>query len=132
MLWIAGCLAGRLTIGQVLAAAAGGVLLWSLYFTLGFRAFSRGMQANALGILLTIGLPLLVFGADRCGVPALGVALPPGIVYGSAAAPVGAAATIGALCAAGLALTMARSSLQGGDAELRRWYTRHASARAMR
>jgi hypothetical protein len=132
MLWIAGFLAGRLSIAQVLAAAAGGVLLWSLYFTLGFRAFSRGMQANALGLMLTVGLPLLVFGADRCGVPAFGAVLPPGIVYGSAAAPVGAAAAIGALCAAGLALAMARSSLHGGDAELRRWYTRHASARAMR
>jgi hypothetical protein len=132
MLWIAGLLAGRLDIGQVLAAAAGGVLLWSLYFTLGFRAFSRGMQANVLGLLLTVGLPLLVFGADRCGVPAWGAVLPPGIVYGSAAAPVGAAAAVGALCAASLALAMARRSLRCGDAELRRWYDRHAGAGAVR
>src|SRR5262245_2442565 len=33
ILWTAGWLAGRLSLGQALAAAASGVLLWGLYFT---------------------------------------------------------------------------------------------------
>ena len=132
VLWVAGLLAGRLTLGQALAAAAGGVLLWSLYFTLGFRAFSRGAQANGLGLLLTVGLPLMVFGADRIGMADIGAVLPPGLVYSAAAAPVGSAATIGALCIACAALTTARRSLQYGDTELRQWYAIHATARAMR
>jgi hypothetical protein len=53
-------------------------------------------------------------------------------VYGSAAMPVGLAAALGATCVAGVALTMARSSLRDGDAELRRWYDRHAGAKALR
>jgi hypothetical protein len=131
MLWLAGLLAGRLTMGQALAAAAGGVLLWGLYFTLGFRAFSRGAQANGLGLLLTIGLPLLVFGADRIGLPELGAVLPPGLVYSAAAGPVGLVAAIGALSIAAAALMTARRSLHHGDTELRQWYALHATGRAM-
>src|SRR5207237_1105833 len=67
ILWMAGWLGGRLTLSQAMAAAAAGVLVWGLYFTLGFRAFSRGMQASALGMLLTVGLPLAVFSADHLG-----------------------------------------------------------------
>jgi hypothetical protein len=132
MLWLAGLLAGRLTLGQALAAAAAGVLLWGLYFTLGFRAFSRGTQANGLGMLLTIGLPLLVFGADRAGMAEISAALPPGLVYSAAAAPVGMVAALGALCIAGAVLLMARRALHHGDLELRRWYALHATAHAMR
>jgi hypothetical protein len=132
MLWIAGLVAGRLTIGQALAAAAAGVLLWGLYFTLGFRAFSRGAQANGLGLLLTVGLPLVVFGADRFGMAEVGAVLPPGLVYNAAANPVGLAATIGALCIAAAALMTARRCLHHGDIELRQWYAIHATARAMR
>src|SRR5262249_17351404 len=46
ILWLAACWAGQLTCLQAVAAAATGVLLWGLYFTLGFRAFARGFQAN--------------------------------------------------------------------------------------
>jgi hypothetical protein len=132
VLWVAGWLGGRLTAGQALAAAAGGVLLWGLYFALGFRAFVRGVQAGGLGMLLTVGLPLLVFGADRLRWPAVAAVLPPGVVYGAASAPVGAAAAVGAVLAAGLTVAAARRSLRDGDAELRRWYDRHAGARLLR
>jgi hypothetical protein len=131
-LWVAGFCAGRLSLAQTLAAGAGGVLLWSLYFALGFRAFSRGMHANGLGMLLTVGLPVLLLGAVCLGWPTAGAALPPGIVYASASAPVGFGALIGALLAGGLALTTARASLRDGDAELRRWYDRHSGAKALR
>ena len=132
VLWVAGFCAGRLSLAQTLAAGAGGVLLWSLYFALGFRAFSRGMHANGLGMLLTVGLPVLLLGAVCLGWPTAGAALPPGIVYASASAPVGFGALIGALLAGGLALTTARASLRDGDAELRRWYDRHSGAKALR
>ena len=52
------------TLG-ILAALAAGVLLWCLYFALGFRAFSRGMQANGLGLVLTLVLPLVAGLAER-------------------------------------------------------------------
>jgi hypothetical protein len=127
-LWLAGLLAGRLSLAQALAATAGGVLLWGLYFTLGFRAFSRGLHANGLGMLLTVGLPVLVLGAHRFGWTGLGAALPPGMVHGAAAESAGQATAIGALAAATVALVCARRALRDGDAELRLWYDRHAGA----
>ena len=125
---------GQLPVHDVpaCAAAAGGVLLWGLYFTLGFRAFSRGMQASALGLLLTVGLPLACFASARIGYPSLGAVTPPGVVHSAATAPIPAAAALGAIMAAGLALATARRSLREGDAELRRWYDRCAGAKVMR
>ena len=101
-------LAGRLSVEQALAAAAGSVLLWALYFTLGFRAFSRGLHANGLGMLLTVGLPLLVLAADRLDWPGLAKALPPGMIYGAAADSGGVAAAVGAVIAAGVTIATAR------------------------
>ena len=69
---------------------AGGVLLWGLYFTLGFRAFARGAQANGLGMLLTVGLPLAAFALFRLDWPGLAALTPPGCVYSDS---VGAAAS---------------------------------------
>src|SRR5262249_18299667 len=72
LLWTAAALGGKVAPAFAFAAAASGVLLWGLYFALGFRAFSRGHQANGLGMLLTVGLPLAVYGLHRIGWPLLG------------------------------------------------------------
>lgn len=128
MLWLAGAVAGRLAPQQALAAASAGVLLWGLYFTLGFRAFSRGLHANGLGMVLTVGLPLLVLAADRLGWSAIAAMLPPGVVYSAAADSVGIAVALGTTIGAGVALVTARQTLLDGDAQLRRWYDRHAGA----
>ena len=81
LLWFALLFSGRASPTQVLASIAAGVLLWGLSFAVGFGAFSRGRQANGLGTLLTIGLPLLTVGLARTGVPVLASLLPPGAVY---------------------------------------------------
>jgi hypothetical protein len=128
MLWLAGVLGGRLTWAQALGAASCGVLLWGLYFALGFRAFSRGLHANGLGMLLTTGLPVIVFAADRLGWSALAALLPPGLVHSAAAGSLGIVATLGAAIAAWLTLATARRALCHGDAELRQWYGRNAGA----
>ncbi len=88
LLWTAAAIAGRAPFTQISVALASAVLLWSLYFALGFRAFSRGMQANGLGLLLTVGLPLAAYALTRLGGPILGALAPPGLVY-SAHAPAG-------------------------------------------
>jgi hypothetical protein len=128
VLWFAGAVAGRLTPAQALAATAGGVLLWGLYFTLGFRAFARGLHANGLGMLLTVGLPAVAFAAHHFGWSAIAAALPPGIVHDAAATSIAPAALLGAFAAAGLTLFVARQTLRHGDAELRQWYGHHAGA----
>lgn len=129
-LWMAALLGGKMGIGEGVQAVAASVLLWSLYFALGFRAFARGAQANGLGMLLTVGLPLLAWGLVRAGFPVLAGWLPPGMVV--RAADSGSTTwLVGPLLAAGLALFVARRSLRECDRQLRAWYADHHGAKAI-
>jgi hypothetical protein len=124
VLWMAAVAGGKLGPAQALGALAAAVLLWTLYFATGFRVFARGRQANGLGLLLTVGLPLGAFSLARLGMPSLGALLPPGMVHTAhRGLPLGW--LVGPIAAAGLTLTAARYSLRHADAELRRWYDRH-------
>src|SRR5205823_1751524 len=67
VLWAAAALAGQVPADRALAAVAAGVLLWALYFALGFRSFARGVHANGMGMLLAVGLPLAAAGLFRLG-----------------------------------------------------------------
>ena len=68
------------TVPQASAALAAAVILWGFSFVLGFRAFARGRQANGLGSLLTLGLPLLTVALAKAGWPGLAALTPPGSV----------------------------------------------------
>jgi hypothetical protein len=122
LLWLAAAYSGRAEVTHVLAAMAVGVLLWSLYFALGFRAFSRGIQTNGLGMLLTLGLPLAAYGFYRASYSPLAALLPPGGVYGAAAGRLGWTGLIGAVFCAVATIAMAREALAHCDRDLRRWY----------
>jgi hypothetical protein len=131
LLWMAAAIAGRAPVAQVSSALASAVLLWSLYFALGFRAFSRGMQANGLGLLLTVGLPLAAYALTRLGGPIFAALTPPGLVY-SAHAPANSWIWLfGPALLAALTLLVARRSLRDCDRELRRWYDRHHGSKIM-
>jgi hypothetical protein len=131
LLWTAAALAGRLTVAQVMASLAAAVLLWALYFALGFRAFARGLQANGLGMLLTVGLPLAAYALATLGASGPAALLPPGMVYraGSATGP---AWLVGPVLCAAVTLTVARRSLLSCDSELRAWYDRHCGSKVLR
>jgi hypothetical protein len=131
VLWIAAAAAGRAPLAQVGAALASAVLLWSLYFALGFRAFSRGMQANGLGLLLTVGLPLAAYALTRLGGPLLGALAPPGLVYSAHIPAVSPAWLLSPVLLAALTLVVSRRSLRDCDAQLRRWYDRHHGQKVM-
>jgi hypothetical protein len=105
--------------------------LWALYFALGFRAFARGNQANGLGMMLTLGLPLAAIGLGRLGLPLLGDWLPPGMVYRAGVAPASPAWLVGPVVVACLTLAVARRSLADCDARLRRWYDEHHGHKVM-
>ncbi len=130
LLWMAALFSGQAGLDRVLAAIATGVLLWSLYFALGFRSFSRGVHANGMGMLLTVGLPLATVGLYRHGWALLGSLLPPGSVYG-ATALTGAGWALGPVLAALLALLVTRQGLRHCDAQLRRWYDQHQGRKAI-
>jgi hypothetical protein len=125
LLCAAAVVAGRLQFLQGVALTAAGVVLWGLYFALGFRAFARGRQAGGLGLLLTVGLPLLTYALFRLDWPALAALVPPGSVYQPTTAQAAWTWLPGPLLGALLMLALARRGLGRCDAELRRWYDQH-------
>jgi hypothetical protein len=125
LLWLAAVGAGRVGVLQATAAAATGVLLWALYFAIGFRAFSRGLQANGLGLALTLGLPLAAVLCWRAGWPGLGAIVPPGGVYAAVAGGAGLGWFFGSILAGALTLAVTRLALASCDRDLRAWYDRH-------
>jgi hypothetical protein len=128
---VAALFGGRLTVLQVAATASACVLLWALYFTLGFRAFTAGSQANSLGLLLTVGLPLGAFGLGILGLPTVAGWLPPGMVFQAGTGPAALAWVVGPLVAGGVTLALARYSLATCDANLREWYAQHHGSKAI-
>ncbi|HEY1860234.1 MAG TPA: hypothetical protein VGG61_07765 [Gemmataceae bacterium] len=122
LMWLAAAFSGRADVAQILAAIAVGVLLWSLYFALGFRAFSRGIQTNGLGMLLTLGLPLFAYVLHRAAFGPWAALLPPGGVYSACVGPLSWTVLAGAALCALATLAMAREALAHCDRDLRRWY----------
>lgn len=124
VLWLAAAIAGKLGATQVLAAFAAGVILWGLYFALGFRAFSKGMQANTLGIVLTLLVPIATWLLLAGDWPKAAAWLPPGSVFG-AAKELSSSWLIGPLAGGLAALWIGRVARTHCDRELRRWYEGH-------
>jgi hypothetical protein len=122
VLWLAAVVSGRIPAWLGVAALTAGGLLWALYFALGFRAFSRGMQANGLGVGLTLGLPLVAVALARGGWPTLAALLPPGGVYFPGSGSLPATWLAGTVLCGVATLGLARLSLARCDAELRNWY----------
>jgi hypothetical protein len=125
VLWLAMVASGRATPGQVAASVAAGAVLWGFSFVVGFRAFSRGMQANGLGILLTVGLPLLAVAAFQTGAPMLAALVPPGAVYQALTRPPTLVWLPGPLLVGGMTLWMARQVIGRCEGDLRSWYDRN-------
>jgi hypothetical protein len=141
LLWAAGGLATLLSappevtmvpaVLQFLGALAAGIVLWSFCFALSFRAFSRGAYSNGLGMLLSVGLPLLTLVLNASGWPLLAALLPPGSVYALAARPPALAWLVGPAVVGVLTLVVARIGLRRCDRELRRWYDLHQGQKVL-
>ncbi|MFL5242722.1 MAG: hypothetical protein ACJ8FY_11495 [Gemmataceae bacterium] len=131
MLWVAAWASGQAEAAQIAGAAAAGVLIWGLYFALGFRAFSRGMQANGLGMILTLGLPLLAYAIYKADWPYVAALIPPASVQLVLNRPPTWAWALGPLLAGAVGLGISRYSLSRCDRELRRWYEGHHGSKVM-
>jgi hypothetical protein len=125
MLWTAALIAGRISGTQFAASVLASLTLGMLYFSLGFRAFTRGNQANGLGTLLTVGVPLLTYALFHTPWWFVATLLPPGSVYAPTAGLPPWTWIAGPLLAVTAALAVARSSLRDCDRQLRLWYERH-------
>lgn len=130
LLLAAGIVAGRASASQALACVAAGVVLWSLYFAIGFWAFSRGSQGAALGVLLSVGLPAatLVVGSV---LPWGLMLLPPGQVYLPVKGNLGWAWMMGVLVGGVLTLVLTRWALTHCEQALRRWYDTNHGMKAI-
>lgn len=123
VLWLVGWWTGMFTSERTLLALAAGVVVWGLYFALGFWSFSSGAPANTLGVILTLLVPLATFMAHRLGFSQLATWMPAGSIYfvnGSAPLWV-----VGPIVLGVAALIIGRLSLFRCDASLRRWYDRN-------
>jgi hypothetical protein len=121
LLWFAAACAGQITWMQAGAGMAAGVILWGFYFTLGFRAFARGRQANRLGIVLTVLLPLAAMILAHTDWRMLAILLPPGGVYFGATESANLWWLIGPAGSAVFTLWLARWSLRHCESDLRHW-----------
>jgi hypothetical protein len=120
VLWTAGLMAGQVSLVQMLAGLTAATMLWALYFAVGFWAFMRGQQANVLGLVLTLGLPLLTYLLHQMRVPDLAALLPPGSVYQATAD--WSDWLVGPFLGGVFALAIGRWSLAHCDRQLRCWY----------
>lgn len=126
ILWTAGTVAGRLSPAAALVAAASAVLLWGIYFVLGFQGFSRGRNAHVAGLLLTLGLPLASFLLVSVELPAVAALFPPGNVWAAGEGAFAARVWGGAVTTGLLTLLMTRTALAHCDANLRGWYDQNS------
>jgi hypothetical protein len=131
LLWSAAWLSDQADSMQIIAALASGVLLWGLYFALGFRAFSRGLQANGLGMSLTLGLPILAYGLFKVGWPTVAALIPPAGVQLAMRQPADWQWLLGPVLTGTVALIVSRYGLAHCDRELRLWYEAHHGSKVM-
>jgi hypothetical protein len=125
LLWAALAISGRATPAQVMASVTAGVILWSFSFVVGFAAFSSGIQANGLGSLLTLGLPLTAAAVMRTGVPVLAALVPPGAVYAALMEPPSLGWLPGPILAGIATMWLARRVVARCEGHLRMWYDRN-------
>lgn len=131
LLWLAAVLGGKMTALEALRAVAASTILWLLYFALGFRAFTTGMQASSLGLLLTIALPLLTVGLFHSGYASLGALTPPGFVYAASTSLAPTGCVLGVTLAAMTLVVLHRQALARCEIELQRWYEKFHGHKVM-
>jgi hypothetical protein len=130
-LWLALGLSGRNGWPEVVAAVAGGALLWAFSFAAGFRAFAAGNQSNGVASLVTLGLPLALFGLVKADLGALAGLVPTGLCYLPLRDGVTAAWAVGFVLTGATTVVLARRGLTGCEADLRRWYDRNQGKKSV-
>ncbi len=121
VLWLALAIAGRVAWYDSLAAAFGGVALWAFSFAVGFRAFCSGRQASGIALLLTLGMPLLLFVLLRAGFNTLAAFVPTAACYLPLKTGLTASWVAGFDMLLAATWWLTRSGLMKCEPELRQW-----------
>ncbi|WP_020470567.1 hypothetical protein [Zavarzinella formosa] len=125
MLVAAMLLGGRVAWPQAAACVAAIGLLWGMSFVVGFAAFGSGMQANGLGSMLTLGLPLIAVLLIRMNLPMLAAWIPSGAVYVAVAEPLTWTWFLGPMAVGAGTIWLARRVRERCEGDLRRWFDRN-------
>lgn len=133
LLLTAGYLAGRYSFPQLLLATTAGVGLIFFYFAAGFRLLAKSQGGTSTGIILTLVLPLFVWGLGKSDWPVLATFLPPGQIF-FATVPGGAvvpAFSIALLCLAifGFSALLLWRACRDFDREVRDWFSSSIGSR---
>jgi hypothetical protein len=131
LLWLALGLSGRNGWAEVLAAVAGGAVLWAFSFAVGFRAFAAGNQSNGVASLVTIGLPLLLFGLLKAKLDVVACFVPTGLCYLPLRDGLTVPWAVGLLLTGAATAVLARRGLTRCEADLRRWYDRNQGKKSV-
>src|SRR5262245_44163516 len=122
ILWLAMGIAGHATSLQIAMALMAAAVLWGFSFAVGFRAFSRGVHANGLGTMLTLGFPILTGAFVALKIPLLASLMPPGAVYQALATRPSVAWLPGPILLTILTLVIATAARRHCVCELRAWF----------
>lgn len=115
-------ISGRVNVPQAFAAVLAMGLLWGVSFTLGFAAFSSGIQANGLGSMLTLGVPSLVVVCIKFNLPIVAGLFPPGAIFLAMVEPLTVTWFLGPTVLAIGAVVLAQKIRHRCEGDLRRWY----------
>ena len=125
ILWLSLGLSGRVGWINVMAAAAGGGLLWGLSFAIGFRAFARGAQANGVALAITLGGPVLVFVAYRFGLESAAGLIPTSLCDLPLRYGLNVGWGAGAVLTLSAAFLLLHSGVKTCVGDLQNWYDRN-------
>lgn len=131
LLWLALGLSGRNGWPEVLAAAVGGAVLLTFSFAVGFRAFAAGNQSNGVASLVTLGLPLLLFGLLRVKLDTAAALVPTGLCYLPLRDGLTTAWAVGLVLTGAATVVLTRRGLSRCEADLRRWYDRNQGKKSV-
>ncbi len=123
VLWLALGASGRVPWPAVAAAASGAAVVWAFAFSVGFRAFSTGAQTSGLASMLTLGVPLALYGCLKLGYGTLAYLLPTGLAYLPLRDGPTAAWVVSMFAFGAGTVTLSRYALARCDGSLRAWYS---------
>lgn len=122
LLWIAGWSAGRFTFVQASFALASSLALLLFYFAIGFRLFARNTESTSVGFLMTVVLPLMVWGMGSTKWAEFARFTPPGLVFYSTRGDIAIGQILVLLAMVAISAWLLRRACDRFDSELRSWY----------
>jgi hypothetical protein len=125
LLLLAGLIAGRYSVPQFALAITAGVGLVFFYFAAGFRLLAKSQGGTSTGIVLTMLVPLLVWGLARSDWPVLAALLPPGQIFFATTNASVPAFSIALLIIAifGLSALLLWRACRDFDRDVREWFS---------